>query len=51
MISLMWNLRNKTDEHVRRGEKERGKQIIRDFMIENKMRVDGRKWVGDGLDE
>ena len=25
-----WNLRNKTDEHILRGKKERGKQTIRD---------------------
>ena len=26
----MWNLRNKIGEHMGRGEKERGKQTIRD---------------------
>ena len=29
MISLMWNLRNKTDEHME-GEEDRGKQTMRD---------------------
>ena len=31
IISLMWNLRNKTDEHMERGKKkDRRKQTIRD---------------------
>ena len=31
MISLMWNLRNKTDEHTGRDDgEERGKQVTRD---------------------
>ena len=48
----MWNLRNKTDEHMGSGEKKRKegnhKRLLR---IENKLRVDGGKWAGDGLDE
>ena len=30
MISLMWNLGNKMDEHTGWEERERGKQIMRD---------------------
>ena len=42
----MWNLRNKTEEHMGRDRKEkRGKQTTRD----NKLRVDGGRRVGDGL--
>ena len=52
MISLMWNLRNKTDEHMGsvggRGEREiEHKTLLR---IQHQLRVDGRRWVGDGLD-
>ena len=46
----MWNLGNKTDEHMGRGKKEeRGRQTIRDSYTENKRRLmEGRRW-GDGL--
>ena len=40
MISLMWNLINKRDEH---GEKEKEG----DSTIENKLWVDRGRWVGD----
>ena len=47
----MWNLRNKTDEHRgREGKGERQTNHKRLLMIENKLRVDGGRWVGDGLD-
>ena len=50
MISLIWNLRNKRDEHRGREKKttERGKQTIRDLTIENKLRVDGWRWAEMG---
>ena len=43
MISLIWNLRNKTDEH----RKNRGKPRNRLLTIENKLRVAGGE-VGGG---
>ena len=47
----MWNLRNKTDEHMGRGTKRGEKETNHKspLMIENKLRVDGGKRVGDGL--
>ena len=52
MISLMWNLRNQTDEHMGRwGEGESKTNYKRLLTVENKLRrVDGGRWVGDGLD-
>ena len=32
------------------GGEKRGKQTTRELVIENKVRVDGERWVGDGLD-
>ena len=29
---------------------ERGKQTLRDLMIETKLSVEEERWVGDGLD-
>ena len=47
----MWNLRNKTDEHLGRGgREEREANHKRLLMIENKLWVDGGRLVGDGLD-
>ena len=49
----VWILRNKTDEHMRRGRKQekRGKTNHKGLLkIENKLRFDGGRWVGDGLD-
>ena len=48
----MWNLRNKTDEHIGRGKKKKERETDhkRLLKIENKMRVEEGKWVGDGLD-
>lgn len=46
MISLMWNLRNKTDK--RKKKKRGGKQTIRDSYLENKLRVDEGK-IGGGM--
>ena len=47
----IWNLRNETHEYMGRGKKEeRGKQTTRDSMTENKLCVDGGRWVGDGQD-
>ena len=46
----MWNLGNKTDEHMgrgQRGERETNKRTL--LMIEEQ-RVDGGRWAGDGLD-
>ena len=54
MISFMWNLRIKTNKHMGRGggggggETERNHRRL--LMIQNKLRVDGGRWVGDGLD-
>ena len=46
----MWNLRNKTDEHMG-GGMERGKQTKRDSLkTENKLMVIRGRWMGDGLD-
>ena len=51
----MWNLRNETDEHRGKGRKNKMK-IAREtnhkrlLMLENKLRADGGRWVGDGLD-
>jgi len=48
----MWNLRNNTDEHMREErERERETNHKRLLKIENKLRVDGGRWVVDGLDE
>ena len=46
-----WNLRSKTGEHMGSGGRvwERNHKSL--LMIENKLRVDGGKWVEDGLDE
>ena len=46
----MWNLRNRTDEHMGRGEGKKGGDHKSFLMIENKLRVVGGRWVGDGLD-
>ena len=47
----MWNLRNKTDEHMGMGDREeRETNHKRLLAIENKLRIDGRRWEGDGLD-
>ena len=52
MISLLWILRYKTDEHMgRRGRKERKTNPKRLLKIENKLRVDGGRWMWGGLDE
>ena len=46
----MCNLRNKTDEHMGRGKKrEREANHKRLLTVENKLRVNGGRWVGDGL--
>ena len=45
MISLMWNLRNKTDENWCVGEK-RGKPENKLLTIENKLRVTGGEVEG-----
>ena len=53
MISLVWNLRNKTYEHIGSGGKEREERERnhkRLLTIEYKLRVDGGKWVVDNLD-
>ena len=51
MISLMWSLRNTIGEHLESGGKGEMKTYNRRLlMIENKLRVDGGRWVGDGLD-
>ena len=49
----MWNLRNKTDEHRGRKKKKREREANhrRLLTIENKLRVDGARWVEDGLNE
>ena len=46
----MWNLRNKIEEHMGRGKKEKEANHKKLLAIENKLRVDGGRWVGDGLD-
>ena len=49
----MWNLRNRTDEHIGRGGgdgEERETKHKRPLTTENKPSVDGGTWVGDGLD-
>ena len=46
----MWNLRNKTDEHMEGGKREKETNHERLFMRENKLKVDGGRWVGAGLD-
>ena len=51
----MCNIRNSGEDHRRRegklkGKKEREISHKRFLMIENKLRVDGGWWVGDGLD-
>ena len=51
----MWNLRNKTDEYMGRGKKKKKKRARetnhkRLLTMENKLRVDGDRWVADGLD-
>ena len=46
----MWDLRNKIDKHMGRGVKGEEKETNhkRLLMIENKLWVDGGRWVGDG---
>lgn len=49
----MWNLRKKTNEHMRRGKRKKGERERnhkRLLTIENKLSIDGGRWVGDGLD-
>ena len=47
----MWNLRNKTDEYMeRKRRKERETKHKRLLMIENKLWLNGGRWVGDRLD-
>lgn len=43
----MWNLRNKM-MNIQEEEKG-GKQIMRLLTMENKLRVNGGRWVGDGI--
>ena len=50
-ITHMWNLRNKTDEHMGvggRGERETNHKRL--LTIEDKLSGDGGRWVGDELD-
>ena len=45
-FTRMWNLRNKVDEHMGGGKKEKREREIshkRVFKIENKLRGDGRR--------
>ena len=46
----MSNLRNKIDEHMGGGKRGRETNHKRLLTIENKLRVDGGTWRGDGLD-
>ena len=46
----MWSLRNKTDEHMGEGRKEREINHKSVLTIQNKLRVDGERWMGDELD-
>ena len=46
----MWNLRNEIDESMRNMGMAEKETNHRRLMIENKLRVDGGRWVGDGLD-
>ena len=50
MISLMWDLRNKTYDH--RGRKKRKREAGHKGLltIENKLRAHEGRWVKDGLD-
>ena len=50
MIPLMWNLRNKTDEHMEGKKEERETNYKRLIMIHNKLRVARGEVGGDGLD-
>ena len=46
----LWNLRNKTNECRERGKKgDREANYKRFLTTESKLSVDGRRWVGDGL--
>ena len=45
MISVMWNLTNKIDEHMW------GTNHKIFLMMENKLRANGERWIGNGLDE
>ena len=49
-FTLMWNLRKKTEQHRRRGKKEREANHKRFLIIENKLRVDRGRWVGEWVD-
>ena len=48
----MQNVRNKTDERMgkRKKKEERETNPKKLLMIENKLRVHGGRWVGDGLE-
>ena len=45
----MWNLRNITNEHGG-GEEKRGANHKRLLTLKKNLRVDGGRWVVDGLD-
>ena len=45
----MWNLRNRTDEHRERKKEERAANHKKLLTTENKLRVDGGRLAGDGL--
>ena len=49
MISLMWDLAKQMN--IWEGGKRKEVNHKRLLMIENKLRVDGGRWMGDGLDE
>ena len=53
MISLMCNLRNKTDENMGRGQEKR--RVVTNYMCllmieKKKVKVHGGRWVSSGLD-
>ena len=48
-FTQMYNLRNKTGEHNGGVEGERETNHKRLLKTENKLRVDGGRWVGGGL--
>ena len=53
MISLMWNLRNKTAEHIgREGEGREERETNHETLNDRQQTwlMEGGRWVGNGLD-
>ena len=43
MISLIWNLRKKIDEHMGKGRRKKERETNHKQFLKNKLRVDGER--------